>query len=388
MDRMTPAQVVAPAAAKLSLLVVDDSDDDAFFVCRKVRAAGYEVTHLRVDTAAALRQALTTGSFDVVVCDYHIPGFGAAPALEILRELAIDLPVIVVSGVIGEEAAADCMRAGAHDFVLKDNLSRLVPAIERERAEHAVRRERAEMRERLALSEGMLVRAEKLRALGEMASGIAHDLVNLLHPLSLHLTMLDRALVKGDTQTATEAAKEMRVIVDRGVGTVERLRDFGKDANSTPTGLLQLDVIVREAVDLARPRMIAKGRARHRVTCELGNPPPIQGHAADIFAAIVNLLANAADAMPKAGTVKVATGTTTGRAFVTVIDDGPGIPSDVAKRVFEPFFTTKGEQGTGLGLAMVASCMKRHGGEVKLASVPGQGAAFTLSFPTEASAAL
>ncbi len=384
---MNAAAVLAPATSKLSLLVIDDSDDDAFFVCRKIRAAGYEVEHFRVETAAALREALVAGPWDAIVCDYHIPGFGAGPALEILRELGVDLPVIVVSGVIGEEAAADCMRAGAHDFVLKDNLSRLVPAIERERAEYLVRRERTEMRERLTLSEGMLIRAEKLRALGEMASGIAHDLVNLLHPLSLHLTLLDRALVKGDTSTAAEAAKEMRVIVDRGVGTVERLRDFGKDAQSTPTGVLNLDVIVREAVDLARPRMIAKGRARHRVALELGNPPTIQGHAADIFAAIVNLLANAADAMPKAGTIRVVTGATAGRAFVAIADDGPGVPKEVAEKVFEPFFTTKGEHGTGLGLAMVATCMKRHGGEVKLSSEPNRGACFTLSFPTEASAA-
>jgi signal transduction histidine kinase len=97
--------------------------------------------------------------------------------------------------------------------------------------------------------------------------------------------------------------------------------------------------------------------------------------------ALVNLIANAIDAMPAGGTITLRSGEGDGGAWVSVADDGPGMPPEVERRVFEPFFTTKGEAGTGLGLAMVQATMRRHGGTVKLVTEPGQGTTFTLWFP-------
>ena len=114
---------------------------------------------------------------------------------------------------------------------------------------------------------------------------------------------------------------------------------------------------------------------------ELGAPPRFLGQPADIVSALVNLIVNAIDALTSGGTITLRTGKTDRDVWAQVSDDGPGMPPEIERRVFEPYFTTKGDEGTGLGLAMVYACMERHGGSVKLETAPGQGTTFTLSFP-------
>ncbi len=128
----------------LRALIVDDSETDATLVVTELRRDGREVAYDRVDDADGLRAALARGTWDVVICDWSIPGLEMPVALGVLRELGQDIPFIVVSGAVNEETAVEAMRAGARDYVLKDRLSRLVPAIERElreSKERAVRRE-------------------------------------------------------------------------------------------------------------------------------------------------------------------------------------------------------------------------------------------------------
>jgi PAS domain S-box-containing protein len=128
----------------LRVMIVEDSVIDAELVERQLRKAGYDVAALRVDSAAAFAEALATGAWDVIVADYAIPGFGAVPALERLKRSKCDIPFIIVSGAITDEIAVASMRAGAHDYVLKDNIARLVPAIERELKEAASRQQKRE----------------------------------------------------------------------------------------------------------------------------------------------------------------------------------------------------------------------------------------------------
>jgi PAS domain S-box-containing protein len=130
----------------LNVLLIEDSEDDAELLVHELRRGGYEPFHRRVDTAAALTAALRDGDWDVVTCDYVMPQFSALAALRIIKRSGLDLPVIIVSGQVGEEVAVTAMRAGAHDFVSKHRLTRLVPAIERELVETRERsgRRRAE----------------------------------------------------------------------------------------------------------------------------------------------------------------------------------------------------------------------------------------------------
>ena len=126
----------------LHLLLAEDSEDDAFLVLNALEGQGFEVRSTRVDSAAGFRDALAGASFEMILCDYMMPGFGAFEALEILDQKSIDVPLIIVSGAIGEAVAVEAMRSGAADYILKDNLIRLGVAVERELREAEIRRQK------------------------------------------------------------------------------------------------------------------------------------------------------------------------------------------------------------------------------------------------------
>jgi diguanylate cyclase (GGDEF)-like protein/PAS domain S-box-containing protein len=136
----------------LRVLMVEDSEDDATLTLRQLKRDGYAPSYLRVDTAKAMRAALAEGEWDIVLSDYHMPEFNAPAALQILHETASDIPFIIISGAIGEETAVEAMRGGAHDYIMKDNLARLVPAIERELREAEVRNAQRKGEEDLRLA--------------------------------------------------------------------------------------------------------------------------------------------------------------------------------------------------------------------------------------------
>jgi putative nucleotidyltransferase with HDIG domain len=133
----------------LSALIVEDSEDDALLLLRELKRGGYEITSERVDTAEAMRSALAKQKWDIIFCDYAMPHFSAFAALELFKETDLDVPFIIISGAIGEETAVAAMKAGVHDYIMKGNLSRLVPAVERELREAKVRRERKKVQEQL-----------------------------------------------------------------------------------------------------------------------------------------------------------------------------------------------------------------------------------------------
>ena len=139
----------------LHLLLVEDSPDDALFVLRELRRGGYRVSHERVETAQGMLAALRDGGeWDLVIADHAMPRFSAPAALELLRYGGWpDLPFIIVSGHIGEDAAVKIMKAGAQDYVPKDNLARLAPAVERELKDAEERRQRRQAQEALKTAE-------------------------------------------------------------------------------------------------------------------------------------------------------------------------------------------------------------------------------------------
>ena len=140
----------------LRVLMVEDSESDAGLIIRRLQGAGYDLVHERVETAGEMRTALAQPDWDIVLADYKMPQFSASAALEILKASGRDLPFIIVSGTIGEEKAVAMMKAGAHDYVMKHNLARLVPAVARELGEAEGRRERRRAEEALLKSEAAL----------------------------------------------------------------------------------------------------------------------------------------------------------------------------------------------------------------------------------------
>lgn len=241
--------------------------------------------------------------------------------------------------------------------------------------------ELAKSYDELRASRDVLAGDQKLRALGEMAAGVSHDLKNIINPLSLHLQFLRRAIAKTDTDSQQSIA-EMMGILKRGLETIERLRDYSRQQQTDPLETVDLSDIVREALDITKPRTRAKHDVHYQVVESLGEAPRVRLVPSEAVAAIVNLIVNAIDAMEHGGRIEVTTGANAeGEPFVRVADNGPGMSPEVRAKVFEPFFTTKGKSGTGLGLSMVFSFVQRMHGRVALETAPAEGATFTFTFP-------
>lgn len=236
-----------------------------------------------------------------------------------------------------------------------------------------------------------VMQQERLRALGQMASGIAHDINNAISPVMLYADLL---LQKEPTLSVK--SRHYLETIQRATAdvahTVARLGEFYRqgDPKAVPVAI-DLNTKVRQVVDLSRARWSDMPQQRGIVilleTDLLPGIPAILGIASEIREALINLVFNAVDAMPGGGTLTLrtgiipASGANDAQAFVAVSDTGTGMDDEVRRRCLEPFYTTKGERGTGLGLAMVYGIAKRHQAHIDIDSTVGVGTTFRLIFP-------
>ncbi len=240
----------------------------------------------------------------------------------------------------------------------------------------------AELRE----TQKQIVQQERLRALAQMASGVAHDFNNVLAKILGFNELLlawpenlnDKDKVKKYIQMTSAAAQE-------AVSIVNRLREFYRHRKESDVyQAVDVNETVTQAIVLTQPKwkdqMMASG-ATVVVETELKDVPPIRGSESDLRESVINLLFNAVDAMPQGGTITVATGAEDNSVVIQVRDTGRGMTEEVRQRCFEPFFTTKGERGTGLGLAIVYGIVQRHGGASDVQSEPGKGTVVVIRLP-------
>jgi two-component system, cell cycle sensor histidine kinase and response regulator CckA len=498
----------------LNVLIVEDSEDDLLLLLRSLRQGGYEVNHVRVETAETMSQALDSQAWDVVISDYTMPMFNALEALKVLQSKQLDLPFIIVSGTIGEETAVAAMKAGAQDYLLKGNLTRLVPAVERELREASDRKRRHDAEQALEVSEDrfrtlfasaplaifhcnaqgdniyinplwesifglsakeslgdrwfqaihpddreavktswrqtithhnswasehrlltpqgktrwvrmllspmdsaqgdllgyvgtveditekkqletQFLRAQRLESLGTMASGIAHDLNNILTPIIGIVQLLPLRVPNLDDKSK----RLLQILNDstrRGADLVKQILSFtrGIEGKPSPIQIMHLLQEVHNIIYQTFPKAIE---------ISLDYPENLSLIVADVtllHQVLMNLCVNARDAMPNGGQLLISAENVTidehyarlhldarvgDYVMVTIADNGTGIPSEILDQIFDPFFTTKDNgKGTGLGLSTVLGIVKSHRGFINVESVVNQRTRFNLYFPVTA----
>ena len=368
----------------LRVLVVEDSSSDAELMLRALRLGGFEPQYERVETADAMRAALARQPWDIVLSDYYLPRFQAPAALALLREQRPEVPFIVVSGSVGEDTAVAAMKAGATDYVMKDRLQRLAPAVARAVEDATVRAERRRL-------EQQLLQSHKLEAVGRLAGGVAHDFNNVLTAIlgAVELMLLD-------TPAGAPQREELDIIRDaarRAQTLIRQLLAFSARQVLKPV-VLDLNDLVRNVSKMLR-RLI--GEDVDVVTALAADLGHVRADVGQVEQVLVNLVVNARDAMPQGGRLTIATenvavasaGATPhghlspGRyVLLRVSDTGIGMDQETLARAFDPFFTTKPwGQGSGLGLATVYGIVHQSGGDVMIESAPGAGSTFRVYLP-------
>lgn len=370
----------------LELLLIEDSADDAELCLLELKRGGYDPYCHRVETAVEFAMALDAHSWDVILSDYSLPRFSVAEALRILEARQLDIPFILVSATIGEEAAVAAMKAGARDFVMKQNIGRLVPAVEREIREAQLRRERRVLEEKLR-------ETQKLESLGLLAGGVAHDFNNLLTGI------LGNASLAVEMWDPPEPARSMlRDVINAGERAAELTRQLLAYAGKGRFFIQPMDFsgAVREVAGLMRsslPRTV-------ELSLELAEDlPPLEGDASQVRQLVMNLVMNAGEAIGNAhGRVVVSTGMRELTAeqlqrgaaaegllpgpylCLEVRDNGCGMDEETRRQIFDPFFTTK-FIGRGLGLAAARGIVRSHRGIIEVESEPGKGSVFRVLLP-------
>ncbi|HEX4122194.1 MAG TPA: response regulator [Verrucomicrobiae bacterium] len=368
----------------LNVLIVEDSPHDAELFVRELRRGGFDPKWQRVDNSPDLIAALQR-KVDVVLSDYTMPHFDGLSALKICRELSPDVPYIFVSGTMGEERAVESLQNGATDYVLKDRLIRLLPAVRRALREIDERAARKSVEEQFA-------QAQKMEVVGRLAGSVAHDFNNILTVI-LGYTQSVLAQV-GLDHPAHNHAQEVTHAAKHGVELTRQLLSFSRKQPFKP-GVLNLGKVVVEMNHILA-RLLDEDVELKIV--EGKDLRPVEADAGYISQILLNLVVNARDAMPQGGKVLIETSNARfdkrqppdlfdpplAGAYVvlTVRDTGMGMSDEVKAHLFEPFFTTKSKgEGTGLGLATCQKMVTQCGGHIDVQSKINHGTTVRVCLP-------
>ncbi|NHZ80182.1 response regulator [Massilia sp. CCM 8695] len=353
-----------------------------------------EHAHIPIDQNGLSRCVRGKLVYEPDIGDVHFP-FPRRLAAGGLRSLVM-APLLVESTVFGVLVTArfspNSFSSGECEF-LRQLSEHVALAANQTQLYGALQLAYEEMRQ----SQKSAVQQERLRALGQMASGIAHDINNAISPVALYT----ESLLETEAGLSTNARSCLEIIkraIDDVAATVARMREFYRQRESQ-VQLVQVDAnrLMQHVADLTRARWSDMPQQRGiviQMRYELEpDLPPLMGIESEIREALTNLVFNAVDAMPEGGTLTLRTrslGPVSGappQVHVEVGDSGVGMDEDTRRRCLEPFFTTKGERGTGLGLAMVYGMIERHGARIEIDSAKGQGSTMRLAFDLPAAGA-
>lgn len=375
----------------LNILVVEDSEDDTLLILRALERGGYNPNFKRVETSHAMKSELEAKKWDIIIADYKMPHFSGIKALELYKQTTLDIPFIIVSGAIGEETAVSTMKAGAHDFIMKDNLSRLVPAIERELREVKIRHERKVAEEEKEKIKVQLLQAQRMEAIGRLTGGVAHDFNNLLTAIRGYT---DMAILRSNVDNPLlKELKEIKIAAERAMNLTHQLLLFSRRQPMKFTALDLNETIVNLLGILHR--LIGEDIKVHHYLSS-GNLT-IYADKNSIEQMIVNLVVNARDAMDEGGDITVKSEKITlddkdtrtmtearpGQFILfSITDTGVGMDQETKEHIFEPFYSTKEfGKGSGLGLSVVYGIIKEHKGWINVISKKGEGSTFEVYLP-------
>ena len=367
----------------LRVLIVEDNPLDAELVLRELRHTGFEPEWERVDTEAAFVQRLSS-QYDIILSDFEMPGFNGLRALEFLLASGLDVPLILISGTIGEEAAVAAIRQGAADYLLKDRIARLGAAVRKAIQEVQDRSVRRQLQDQV-------IEAQKMEVIGQLAAGVAHDFNNVLAVVMSYCDLIKTDL--SPDSPLQDYVNEILHASERGAGLTRQLLVFGRKQLVVPV-VLDLDETIKATEPMLR-RLIS-GNVDMEISREshCGQVMADPGYVGQV---LMNMVVNARDAMPNGGRLHIATHNTTLNSsyteihpetipgdyvMISISDTGTGISEEVKARLFEAFFTTKpAGKGTGLGLATCQTIAKKSGGFIEVCSEVGHGSTFKVYFP-------
>ncbi len=375
----------------LRLLLLEDSPDDELLVLSALRAGGYDPDHVRVFRAEDLQKVLKARVWDLVISDYCMPGFTARDALAIVGASGLDLPFIIVSGTVGEDIAVSAMKAGAHDYVMKDALARLAPSIERELREAKRRSE-----SRAATLVAQRARLEQARAeLKNQAKTMF--LANMSHelrtPLNAIIGFSEILQDEGRESFSPRHQEFVGYVLSAGQHLLKLITDI-LDLSKVEAGRMELNCESVFIADLfAELRSTVEPLAqRKQIALSLATVAHLQPIWADplrLKQILLNLISNAIKFTPDGGKVRVEardvpleSGSTA--LELCVADTGVGIRHEDRVRLFQAFERVGSSAqgpGTGLGLALTKQLVELHGGSIEMVSAPGEGSAFTVLLP-------
>lgn len=356
----------------LRALVVEDDAADVDLVRRALRNGGFDMQCDVVQTAAEFTERIRNGNYELVLADYRLPGWNGMETVEILRQQGFDIPVVLVSGSLGELKAVECIKQGASDYVLKDDLERLPGSVDRALREKKLRDEHRQTQQELARSN---------RELEQFAYVASHDLQEPLRMVAAYTQLLAERY-KGKLDATAD--KYMNYAVDGALRMQSLVRDLlafsrvgrnGREPQALDlNGVLQL--VLSNLQTLVRE---TNAEVRHE------HLPEVVVDATQIIQLFQNLIANAlkfrANAAPR---VSITAEQRESEWVFSVTDNGIGIAAEDAENIFVIFkrLHTQAEYpGSGIGLAICKKIVEQHGGRIWVESRPGAGSTFKFTLP-------
>jgi len=297
-----------------------------------------------------------------------------------LNSTLVCLPLASNGHVIGGMTLATRRHALANSEIesLKSFAIQAAAAIENARLYGQLEHAFSELR----TAQDQLIRAERLRTLGQVASGVAHDFNNIL------AAIVTRAQL-AQLQTRSAPLLETLRVIERaaldGASAARRIQSLARPQDDQKAEVIDLNEVIQEALELTRPMWAHRAQARGvsiRAVTSFATDAFVHGIPGELREVVTNLILNATAAMPNGGTLTLSTERRGPEIWCTVEDTGTGMAENVRARIFDPFFTTKGEAGSGLGMSIVAAVLQRHQGKVEVDSEPGKGTSVLFGLPS------